>query len=436
MNDKMNWRKHYHENCRTVDDAMKLIKSGDLIIDGHGCGRSNIFGFALVKRANELKDVQLSTGFNLGDAPHCAPEYEGIFKQRSIYNTAQTRQAHWEGRAIFCPANFSQQERVMASWNPDVLFTQITPPDKNGYVSMGISVDFTRAMLDKVKLVIAQVNKSMPWLGGDAVVHASQIDCFVEHDSDLPEILPAEELSETDKAIARNVASLINDGDTLQTGVGAIPDMVLSLLENHRHLGIHTELGSTGIMKLMQKGIVDNTLKTIDNGKVVCTLLGGTREFYSFVDKNPDFEMRKSSYVLNPAIIAQQKNMCAMNSAIQVDLFGQVCSEMIGGKQFSGVGGQLDFLRGAMMAEGGKSIICLPSTASKGTVSRIVSTLDAGTVITDTRYDVMYIVTEYGIADLWGKDNDQRAIELIKIAHPEFREQLEKEFYEKIHKVL
>ncbi|MPM36356.1 Butanoate coenzyme A-transferase [bioreactor metagenome] len=189
-------------------------------------------------------------------------------------------------------------------------------------------------------------------------------------------------------------------------------------------------------MKLLEQGVVDNSLKTINPGKCVCTLLGGTKEFYRYVDHNPSFEMRRSSYVLSPAVICQHRNMVAMNSAIQIDLFGQICSEMIAGKQFSGVGGQLDFLRGAMMSEGGRSIICLPSTASRGTVSRIVAQLDPNAVVTDTRYDVMYVVTEYGVADLWGKTNDERAKQLINIAHPDFREQLERDFWTMIHKVV
>jgi 4-hydroxybutyrate CoA-transferase len=427
---------YYKEHCMSVDEAVKLVKSGDLIIDGHGNGRPGIFAAALMKRAGELRDVRLTTGYNMGDAPYCSEKYEGSFKHVSIFNIGPTRQAHWEGRADFAAANFSQLERVFASWNPRVLFTHVTPPDENGNVSMGISVDFTRAMADVCDVVIAQVNRNMPWVGGDAVIPVEKITAFVECDSEIPEIPEATRISDTDKKIAGYVAGLIEDGDTIQAGVGAVPDTVLSMLTEHKHLGIHSELGTTGIMKLMELGVIDNSRKTINAGKCVCTLMGGTKDFYKYVDHNDNFEMRRSSYVLDPRIISQHKHMVAMNSAIQIDLFGQVCAEMIAGKQFSGVGGQLDFLRGAMMSEGGKSILCMPSTASKGTVSRIVSQLDPGAVVTDTRYDVMYIVTEYGIADLWGKTNDERAKQLINIAHPDFREQLEKEFWEKIHKVV
>ncbi len=427
---------YYREHRMTVDEAVKLVNSGDLIIDGHGHGRSDIFGPALMARADELKDVRLTTGYNLGQSLHCDPQYEGHFKHVSIFNIAQTRQAHWEGRADFAAGHFSQLERIFTSWKPRVLFTQVTPPNENGYVSMGVSVDFTRAMMDVCPIVIAQVNRNMPWVDGDAVVPVTAITAFVESDTELPEIPEAVHVSETDKAIAGHIAGLVNDGDTLQIGVGSVPDTVLSMLTGHKHLGIHTELGSTGIMKLMQKGVIDNSMKTLDRGKVVCTLMGGTKEFYKFVDHNDDFLMRRSSYVLNPAVICQQKNMVAMNSAIEIDLLGQANSEMIAGKQFSGVGGQVDFLRGAMMAEGGKSILCMPSTASKGTKSRIVAQLPAGAVVTASRYDVMYVVTEYGVADLWGKNNDERAKQLIEIAHPDFRAQLEKDFWEKIHKVV
>lgn len=427
---------YYREHCMSVDQAMALIKSGDFIIDGHGHGRSPIFGPALVKRAGELKDVKLSTGYNLEPSLHCNPEYEGSFRHVSMFNTASTRQAHWEGRADFLPGHFSQLERIYKSVKPDVLFTMVTPPNEEGMVSMGVSVDFTRTMMDECPLVIAQVNENMPWVNGDAVVPVTKIHAFVEKSTPLTVIPEATVISEIDRAIAGHVAELINDGDTLQIGVGAVPDTVLSMLTNHKHLGIHTELGSTGIMKLMQKGVIDNSRKTLDTGKVVCTLMGGTDEFYKFVDKNDDFLMRRSSYVLNPATICQQKNMVAMNSCIEVDLLGQVNSEMIGGKEFSGVGGQVDFLRGAMMAEGGKSILCMPSTASKGTKSRIVAQLGAGTVVTASRYDVMYVVTEYGAAELWGKTNDERAKQLIEIAHPDFRAQLEKDFWEKIHKIV
>lgn len=427
---------YYKEHLTTAAEAVKLVKSGDLIIDGHGHARSELFGPELCKRAGELQNVRLTTGYNLGTSPHCDPQYEGHLKHLSMFDTAQTRQAHWEGRADYFAGHFSQLERIYASMKPAVLFTSVTPPNEEGYVSMSLSVDFTRAMVDVCPIVIAQVNKNLPWTGGDSVIPCDKITCFVEEDTPIAEIPVSENPSETDRKIAENCAQIIKDGDTLQIGVGSIPDTVLSMLSNHKHLGIHTELGSTGIMTLMKKGIIDNSMKTINPGKVVCTLMGGTKEFYDYVDHNDDFLMRKSSYVLNPATICQHKNMVAMNSAIEVDLLGQLNSEMIAGKEFSGIGGQVDFLRGAMMSEGGRSIICMKATAAKGTKSTIVSQLAAGTTVTASRCDVYYIVTEYGIAQLWGKTNEERAKALINIAAPQFREDLERDYYRLIHKVV
>lgn len=427
---------YYKDHVMSVDEAVKLVKSGDFIIDGHGHGRSPIFGPALLKRKDELKDVKLSTGYNLEPSEHCNPEYEGHFQQVSIFNTGSTRQSMWEGRTPFVSSHFSQLDQYFRAQKPDIIWTMVTPPNEEGFVSTGISVDFTRAAIDYCPTVIAQVNPNMPWVDGDAVVSVDKFTAFVEAATPLTYIPESENPSEVDKAIAGHCAELINDGDTLQIGVGAVPDTVLSLLSNHKHLGIHTELGSTGIMRLMQKGVVDNSMKTVDKGKVVCTLMGGTQEFYDFVDHNDDFLMRRCTYVLNPANICQQRNMVALNSCIEVDLLGQVNSEWIKGKEYSGVGGQVDFLRGAMMSEGGRSIICMPATAKHGEMSKIVAQFAAGTVITASRYDVMYIVTEYGAAYLWGKSNEERAKALIEIAAPQFRAQLEEDFYNKIHKIV
>lgn len=430
-----NWKEYYNERLVTVEEAVKVVKSRDIISDGHGVGRSEIFMKELVKRADELEDVKILCGFHIGTADYCDPKYEGVFTPYSLFDTAQVRKAHWEGRSQFIPLPFSHWDRFVTETKPDVLFTHVTPPNENGYVSMGISVDFTRAALDASKIVVAQVNENMPWLEGDAVVPVTAIDYFVEENTPLMELKSPETFSELDLAIAKNVASLVKDGDTLQIGVGTIPDQVLKLLGDRKHLGVHTELGTPGIMQLVKDGVIDNSCKTLDRGYCVCTLMGGSRDFYDFVDNNPMFKMGRSGYVTNPMIIAQQKNMVSINSGIEVDLFGQVAADMIGPKQYGGVGGQLDFFRGASMAEGGRSILCMPSTAAGGKVSRIVTSLTPGAAITDTRYDVMYVVTEYGIASLWGKTVEERAKELIKIAHPDFREKLEQDYYNMIHKV-
>lgn len=424
------WNNYYKSRIVSADEAISFVKSGDRVVYGHAAAQPASLHDALIRKANDLENVEIVHGFAMGKADYCLPEYEKSFIHNSIFNNKGTRKAHWDGRAEFTPVHMSELDKLFEIRLPvDVLLTQVSPVDKNGNVSMGISVDYCRGIVDHAKLVIAQVNPNMPWTGGDAVIPVTAIDYFVEYSDLIPEIPESTKISSVEKSIAEHIATLIHDGDTIQTGVGAIPDTVLSLLENHKNIGIHTELASTGVMRMIEKGVITNDKKTLDKGKVVCTLMGGTREFYEYVNHNPMFEMRRASYVNSPLIIAQQKNICAMNSALQIDLFGQVCADMIGPKQFSGVGGQLDFLRGAAMAEGGRSIICMPSTAAKGTLSRIVPRLDIGAAVTDTRYDVMYVVTEYGIANLWGKTNKQRAKELIKIAHPSFKETLEKAYF-------
>ncbi len=431
------WNHHYKSRTLSADDAIGFIKSNDRIVYGHAAAQPASLHDALIRNAEQFENVEIVHGFAMGKMDYCLPEYEKHFIHNSVFNNKDTRKAQWENRAEFTPVHMSELDKLFETRLPvDVLLTQVTLPDENGNVSMGVSVDYCRRIVDHAKLVIAQVNPNMPWTGGEAVIPVTAIDYFVEYEDKIPEIPEAVKVSEVEKAIAQHIATLINDGDTIQTGVGAIPDTVLSLLENHKDIGIHTELASTGIMRMIEKGVITNEKKTLDKGRVICTLMGGTRQFYDYVDHNPIFEMRCCSYVNNPLVIAQQKNICAMNSAIQIDLFGQVCADMIGARQFSGVGGQLDFLRGAALAEGGRSIICMPSTAAKGKLSRIVSRLDRGAAVTDTRFDVMYVVTEYGIADLWGKTNNQRAKELIRIAHPQFRESLERQYFETIAKSL
>lgn len=431
------WMKTYKERLVSAEEAVSKVKSGDMIIYGHACAQPKALMDALLKRKGELRNVGISYGFTVNDAPFCDPMYEGSFRAHSLFVTNGNRQAVWEGRADFSQVNLSEVDRFFATKFPiDVVFIQCTPPDSHGNVSMGISCDYTRVAVDLAPLTIAQVNENMPWIYGDTVVPVDKISCFVEANEGLPVIPQPIIISDIDKAMAANVAALINDGDTIQAGVGAVPDTVLSLLENHKNIGIHTELASTGVMQMIEKGVITNSMKTLDPGKVVCTILGGTKEFYDYIDDNPMFEMRRCSYTNSPLVIARQKNICAINSALEVDLYGQVCADMMGYKQFSGIGGQLDFLRGAAMSEGGRSFICLPSTAKKETVSRIVPLLAEGSAVSDSRYDVMYIVTEYGVADLWGKSTAQRAKELIKIAHPKFRNDLEKAYMEKMAKTI
>lgn len=424
------WRQYYKDRVVSFEEAVGKVKSGDKIIDGHGIGRPFRFSEYLVKRANELRDVKLACGSTFKDIPYAKPELKDSFTLYSIFNGPASRKAVNGRYAEFLPVSFSQQERVLANWKPDILFTMVTPPDENGNVSMGVSVDYTRTMVDVCPLVIAQVNEEMPWLEGDAVIPVTSIDYFVEHTEPLDQLMRSTNVSDIDRKIAANVASLINDGDTLQIGVGAVPEAVMSLLHDHKHLGIHTEMGSIGMLEMIEAGVVDNSRKTVDKGYTVCSLMGGMTDFYEKLDHYPGILMRRSSEVLDPRVIAAQDNMVCINSAIQVDFNGQVVADMIGPDQLSGVGGQLDFLRGAMMSKGGRSIIAMQSTSAKGKISRIVSNLNPGAAVSDSRYDTMYIVTEYGIADLYGKTIKTRAKELINIAHPDFREQLEREAYE------
>jgi len=430
----MDWKEYYRSRLKTPDQAVEMIKSNDKVVDGFGTGRADIFQDPLLNRKNDLENVTIICGYHTGKADYCNPEYEGHFRAHAVFISKPVRQAYIEGRADYVPVPFSQYERYIESLEPDVAFIQVTPPDKHGFVSLGVDVDYTRAMVDCAKTVIAHVNNQMPWLNGDAVVPVSKIDYFVEQDRPLMEIHSVETFNDVDLAIANNVASLVEDGNTMQIGVGAIPDQVLKLLKNRKHLGIHTEFGTPSILSLMQSGAIDNSRKTLDPEYTVCTFIGGTREFYDYLDHNPTFLMRRSSYVTNPFIVAQQENMFCVNSAVQVDLYGQVVSEMIGSQQYSGVGGQLDFMRGAAAAKNGRSVICFPSTAAKGTVSRIVPFVNPESAITDSRNDVMYIATEYGVVNLWGKTVEQRAKALISIAHPDFREKLEKEFFSRIRR--
>ena len=430
------WQEYYRSRCVSADEAVSHIKSGDKIVDGHGCCRGVALSRALVRRADTLRDVKICSGSGYGDANYLDPKYQDSFTFYSLFNSPVTRNAYFEGRSEFIPMPFSRQDAFITFWQPDVFFCAVTPPNEEGFVSMSLSVDFTRAALDAAKLVIVQVNENLPWTDGDAVVSVSDIDYFVVQADPIPEVPVSTNPGEIDQAIAANVASLINDGDTLQIGTGTVPDQVLKLLYNHKHIGLHSEMGTSGMMDLIKRGVVDNSMKTLDRGKSIFTVLGGTQEFYRFLDHNPDILMRRSAYVTNPLVIAQQKNMVSVNSAIEVDLYGQIAADMMGRKQFSGVGGQLDFMRGASMAEGGRAIICMTSTAAKGKVSRITATLKEGAAVTDTRYDSRFIVTEYGVADLWNKTVKERAMALIAIAHPDFQEGLEREFYEKIQKVM
>ena len=309
----------------------------------------------------------------------------------------------------------------------DVALIQVTPPDVHGFCSLGVSVDYTKGAAECAKVVIAQVNAKMPRTFGESLIHVSEIDYIVEASEQILQINPPK-ITEIERAIGENCAKLVEDGSTLQLGIGAIPDAVLMFLKDKKDLGIHSEMISDGVLDLIEAGVITNKMKTIHKGKIVVTFLMGTQRLYDFIDNNPMIEMYPVDYVNNPMVVAKNYKMVCINSCIQVDLMGQVCAESIGLRQFSGVGGQVDFCRGASMGENGKSIIAMPSTAAHGKISRIVSLLDEGAAVTTSRNDVHYIVTEYGIANLKGKSLKERARALINIAHPDFRSQLTEEW--------
>lgn len=369
----------------------------------------------------------------MGSAPYCQPGMEKHFRHNALFVGGSTRKAVEEGRADYTPCFFHEAPKFFREGilPVDVVFLQVSEPDENGNCSLGISVDYTQPAAEVAKLKIAQVNKNMPYTYGNGI-NLKDIDYIVEKDEPLIELQPPK-IGETEHKIGEYVASLIHDGDTLQLGIGAIPDAVLSFLGDKKDLGIHSEMFSDGVVDLANKGVITNAKKTIDPGKFVSCFLMGTKKLYDFVNHNPDVLIKPVDYTNDPFVVAKIDNIISINSAMQVDLMGQVNAEMIGYKQFSGVGGQVDFVRGASRAKGGKAIIAMPSTAAHGKISKIVPLLDEGAAVTTSRNDVDYVVTEFGIAHLKGATLRQRAIALIKIAHPDFREGLIAEFEKRFH---
>ncbi len=419
-----------------ANEALKVVKSGDRVAVGHATGEPQALTGALWDRRDELKNVEIVHMVCMGKGMYCLPEAGDSFHHNSLFIGGTARKAFAEGRADFVPVHFSDIPSLfLDDYLPtDVALVQACPPDKNGYMSLGISVDYTLAIVKKAKTVVVQVNKNMPRTHGDCFIHISEADYIVECDEPLLE-LPRAPLSGQDYAIGKYCASLVPDGATLQLGIGSLPDAVLSSLTEKNDLGIHSEMFSDGVMELVRAGVVNNSKKTLHKGKMVATFIMGTKELYEFIDDNPMLYMAPANYVNDPFVIAQNENMVSINSCVQIDLAGQVCAESVGLKQISATGGQADFIRGANHSRGGTSIIAMPSVTKDLKTSKIVPLLDEGATVTTPRTDVKYIVTEYGIASLFGKNLRQRARELINIAHPSFRESLkaeyEKRFYEK-----
>ncbi|MTI58631.1 MAG: acetyl-CoA hydrolase/transferase family protein [Firmicutes bacterium] len=424
----MSWHNDYKNKCVKAEEAVQCIKSNQRVVIGHACGEPQDIVEAMVNRAAELSNVEIVHMVAMGPGKYTKPEMEGHFRHNALFVGGCTRRAIAEGRADYTPRFFYEIPALFKSKSlaVDIAMIQVSSPDKHGYCSYGVSVDYTKAAAENAEIVIAEINSKMPRTYG-SYIHVSDIDYIVETSNNIIE-LPRPEISHVEKKIGENVAKLIEDGSTLQLGIGAIPDAVLKFLTNKKDLGIHSEMISDGVVELVNRGVINNSRKTVHAGEMVVTFLMGTRELYGFVDNNPMLKMLPVDYVNNPTIIGQNDKMISINSAVEVDLMGQVAAESINGNQISGVGGQVDFVRGAAFSNGGKSVIALPSTAADGKISRIVSKLKAGTPVTTSRNDIDYVITEYGIAKLKGKTLSQRAKLLTSISHPKFREKLSKEF--------
>ena len=416
------WQERYAAKLASAEQAVRLIPARKRILIGSGAAEPSSLVEAMVAHGNHLEGNEVVHLMTLGSAPYVQPGLEGRFRHMAFFIGANVRQAVQEGRADFMPVFLSEIPQLITSGRVhiDVALIQVSPPDRLGFVSLGVSVDIVRAAVDTADLILAEVNPNMPRTLGDSFLHVNRIAQLVPVDVPLPERVP-EPLDDVCREIGRNVASLIPDGATLQMGIGKIPDATLAALTDRRDLGIHTEMLSDGVMELAEAGIVNGRRKTVLPGKIVTSFVMGTRRLYEWVHDNPQIEMRASGFTNDPFLISRHERMVAINSALAVDLTGQVAADTVRGRFFSGIGGQVDFIRGAARSQGGRPVIALPSTARDGTVSRIQAAFEEGTGVVTSRGDIHYVVTEYGVADLWGKNIRQRAEALTGIAHPDFR---------------
>ncbi len=428
----MDFTKLYQSRVVTPDEAVRKIQSNQRLFLTGNCSVPHKVLEALVKYAPNLRNVEICQALSVGSADYVDPAMAGHLRVNSMFISANVRKAIQEGRGDFTPVLLSEfpllfKERVLPL---DVALIHVSPPDEHGFCSLGIEVGLTKSPAEAAKIIIAEVNQQMPRTLGDSFIHISKINYLVPVDYPLPEMPMAEEGEDpVVQKLAGYVADLIPDGATMQLGIGAIPDAILKYLFSKKDLGIHSELVSDGVIDLFEAGVLTNARKSIHMGKIVAGFLLGTKRLYDWVDDNPILELHRTEYVNDPFVIAQNDQMVAINSAIEVDLTGQICADSIGPKLYSGVGGQLDFIYGASRSKGGMPIIALPSTTTlrDGTlVSRIVAMLKQGSGVVTTRNHVRYVVTEYGVAELYGKTIRQRAQALINIAHPDFREELRK----------
>ena len=421
----MSWEMEYKKKLRTANEALRCVQSGMRVYIQPGCAEPETLVEALIQRAPHVQDVEIVHMMTMGKAPYVAPEMAGHFRHNAVFIGGNVRDAINEGRADYTPVYLSEIEELFESGAMplDVALIEVSPPDSHGFCSFGVGVDTTLTAARLARYVVAQVNDEMPRTYGDSFIHVNKIDAIVESSRPLC-ALKKPEVTEMQVAIARNVASLIEDGSVLQTGIGGIPDAVLPLLMDRKDLGVHSELVSDGVIPLIDAGVITGARKNFKPRKIILGFALGSKNLFDYVDNNPIFEFHPTAYTNDPALIARNDKMVAINSALQVDITGQVCSDSIGTYFYSGIGGQVDFLRGASRSKGGKAIIALSSTAKGGTISRITPMLAPGAGVVTSRGLIRYVVTEYGVAYLHGKSIRERAQALIEIAHPKFREEL------------
>ncbi len=421
----MSWQDEYRNKVPTAHEAMKAVQSGMRVAIHPGCAEPEALAEALMARGPEVRDVEIVHLLTLGRADYVAPEMEGHFRHNAFFIGGNVREAVNSGRADYMPIFLSEIEALFESGAMpiDVCLIQVTPPDDHGFCSFGVGVDITLTAAKKAKYVIAQVNAMMPRTYGDSFIHVSQIDSIVEATQPLCE-LKKHPPGEVEQAIGHHIAGLVDDGACLQLGIGGIPDALLANLKDRKDLGIHTEMVSDNVVPLIEAGVITGLRKNFKPRKIILSFVLGTKTLFEYIHDNPLFEFHPNAYTNDPFQISRNDNMVAINSALQVSVTGQVCSDSVGQMFYSGFGGQVDFIRGAARSKGGKPIIALASTAKNGTISRIVPMLAPGAGVVTTRADVHYVVTEFGVAYLHGKNVRQRAESLIQIAHPKFRDEL------------
>ncbi len=424
---KSDWAEAYRQRSTTAAEAVRQVQSGDHVWVHAGCNNPEELVRALVARSSDLAGVEITHLMTFGYADYALPCHAQAFRHQALFTGANVREAVNEGRADFVPVHLSDIPALITSGAlpVDVALVQVSPPDSHGFCSYGSSVECTKAAAEQARTVIALVNHRMPRSLGDSFIHVSRFRQVVEVDRPVLELPRAAEIGVVAQSIGGYTGELVENGATLQIGIGEIPDAVLLSLKDKRDLGIHTEMFSDGVVDLVESGVVTGAAKTLHRGKVIASFTLGSKRCFDFLDDNPFVELHPSDYVNDPFVIAQNAKMVAINSALAVDLTGQVCADSIGRSIYSGFGGQLDFVRGAARSPGGKPIITLPSTARGGRISRIVDVLAEGSGVVTTRADVHYVVTEHGIAHLHGRSLRERAGALIAIAHPDFREELQ-----------